>query len=353
MNNSSSPSSGSVEEVGSFQLRNKTSGKPQGLVDVSIRIFEDRDDVGGGNFPSYYYLGNNGEGFGLGGGDRAGSQVNEIFIGGGRWSNVEDQRLRHHHHHYQSDPDSHPQLRTIAQSRRSDIEDYPPDPHQPPDYSNSQQDYPPDPHQPPDHSHSQQRSAFHGGGLNVRHNHPHANTQAKDHSHFRSQSQLYPETQGRWSNAEDDHHISSQPLDDSQQRSPSRGRWSNVCRRRHSHTNSQQMDSQSDPQLQPETQGGWSNVEDHHHSSQQQPDQSRPQSRTAAPPNWKQQPKGAYPNSQPMMPNNNSNQQSFSVQSTQSSYRPPPPPPTTTISCGVLTQFSTKSRSPLLECVCR
>lgn len=57
VNNSSSPSSGSVEEVGSFQLRKKTSGKPQGLVDVSVRIFEDRDDVGGGNFPGYHYSG--------------------------------------------------------------------------------------------------------------------------------------------------------------------------------------------------------------------------------------------------------------------------------------------------------
>ncbi|RZC79363.1 hypothetical protein C5167_003554 [Papaver somniferum] len=326
VNNSSSPSSGSVEEVGSFQLRKKTSGKPQGLVDVSVRIFEDRDDVGG-RFPTYHYSGNNGEGFELGGGERGGSQMNEIFIGGGRWSNVEDQRLRHHHHHYQSDPDSHPQPRPTAQGRWSDPEDYPHDPRQLPDYSNPQQDYPRDPHQPPDHSRSQQRSEFHGGGLNVRDNHPHANTQPKDHSQS-------PETQGRWSNADDDHHISPQPPDDSQQRSP-QGRWSNVRRRRHHNTNNQQKDSQSQSELQPEIQGGWSNIEDHHHSSQQQP---RSQSRTAAPPNWRQ-PKGVYPDSQSMMPNNNSNQQSFSAQSTQGSYRPPPPPPPPPSHVGFLPSF--------------
>ncbi|KAL2549951.1 Calcium-dependent lipid-binding (CaLB domain) family protein [Forsythia ovata] len=35
-----------VEEVGSFQLRKKNSNKPQGFVDISIRISEERKDPG-------------------------------------------------------------------------------------------------------------------------------------------------------------------------------------------------------------------------------------------------------------------------------------------------------------------
>lgn len=43
-----------TEEVGSYQLRKKSSNKPQGFIDVSIRVTEDRGEP-------YSYLGNEGE----------------------------------------------------------------------------------------------------------------------------------------------------------------------------------------------------------------------------------------------------------------------------------------------------
>lgn len=39
------PSRSGIEETGSFQLRKRNSGKPQGFVDVSVRILEDREGV--------------------------------------------------------------------------------------------------------------------------------------------------------------------------------------------------------------------------------------------------------------------------------------------------------------------
>lgn len=42
--NISEASSRSVEEVGSFQLRKKNSNKPQGFIDISIRISEENEE---------------------------------------------------------------------------------------------------------------------------------------------------------------------------------------------------------------------------------------------------------------------------------------------------------------------
>jgi len=39
------PSRSGVEETASFQLRKRNSGKPQGFVDVSVRIFEEKEGV--------------------------------------------------------------------------------------------------------------------------------------------------------------------------------------------------------------------------------------------------------------------------------------------------------------------
>ncbi|CAK9183376.1 unnamed protein product [Ilex paraguariensis] len=44
MKNSEVSNSKPVEEVGSFQLRKRNSTKPQGFVDVSIRVSEERDE---------------------------------------------------------------------------------------------------------------------------------------------------------------------------------------------------------------------------------------------------------------------------------------------------------------------
>ncbi|CAO2816080.1 unnamed protein product [Amaranthus hypochondriacus] len=48
-----------VEDVGSFQLRKKNSNKPQGFVDVSMRISEEKDGIS-----SFFYVGNE-DGFNL------------------------------------------------------------------------------------------------------------------------------------------------------------------------------------------------------------------------------------------------------------------------------------------------
>ncbi|XP_022764894.1 actin cytoskeleton-regulatory complex protein pan1 [Durio zibethinus] len=52
-NNNSASSRVGIEEVGSYQLRKRNSNKPQGFVDISIRILEEREDSGS-------YLGNDG-----------------------------------------------------------------------------------------------------------------------------------------------------------------------------------------------------------------------------------------------------------------------------------------------------
>ncbi|CAK9154081.1 unnamed protein product [Ilex paraguariensis] len=44
MKNSEVSNSKPVEEVGSFELRKRNSTKPQGFVDVSIRVSEERDE---------------------------------------------------------------------------------------------------------------------------------------------------------------------------------------------------------------------------------------------------------------------------------------------------------------------
>ncbi|OVA17672.1 C2 calcium-dependent membrane targeting [Macleaya cordata] len=109
------------EEVGSFQLRKKSSGKPQGFVDVSIRLSEEEEEEeeeGEGVFliTTQIFSGNNEEGFELG----STGQSNEIFIGEEGWSNVEDY---HHHphprprprpHHHQPSGHSHSQQRPAA-----------------------------------------------------------------------------------------------------------------------------------------------------------------------------------------------------------------------------------------------